>query len=73
MIDDTAVASYLGEITTAPYKRAIPGNVGAIKYWMANAHNWTNEGKPERQNNKGLILRSLDEAMNGDPDVHEEN
>lgn len=74
-LDDFIHASYMGEITKEKIKRQFNPNLGAIKYLTANTLGWSSEPRPDRQNNKGAILRMLDDINNGEEhqdDVKEE-
>lgn len=70
MVDDTAVASFQGNISTQKIKRHAPGSPQLIKMWMTNEEGWSSEPKPEAKDNKGLILKMLG-ALTGDEE--EEN
>ncbi len=69
MVDDTVYASYLGEIFTDKIKKHVPANGNMVKYWMANKAGWSTEPKPLKSNNKGLIIKMLDDMANHDDDV----
>jgi hypothetical protein len=65
-IKSTHFASYKGEITTKKcWERHVP-NLGAIKYILANTIGWKNENQNQTVNNKGAILRMIDEIASYD-------
>jgi len=70
-VDDTAVASYLGEITTKSVKKFVPASVTAQKYWLTNAERWSHNPEPDKSNNRGSILGTLDNLMSSDKDEEE--
>ena len=59
-------ASYMGEIETKDIEKHYNPDLGAIRYLMANKLGWTSEPRPESTNNKGAILRMLDDINNGE-------
>lgn len=69
VIEDEHVSNYLGEITKTKYKKAIPANVTAMKYWLTNTIGWGSEPKSEKSNNKGTIIRMLDNMANHEEGV----
>lgn len=66
MVDDTAVASFQGNISTQKIQRHAPGSSQLIKLWMTNQENWASEPRPESKNNKGLILDMLSRLTDDD-------
>lgn len=68
-LDDTYFASYQGDIFTRPYKKKFNPNLGAIRYLFANTLGWQSETKPQAPNNKGAILRMMDEIANHEDGV----
>jgi len=71
-LPDTHFASYMGEIVSQRTTRHFNPNLGAIKYMFANKLGWATEPKPEQSNNKGAILKMLDEINNGEEHKDEE-
>lgn len=66
MVDDTAVASYLGDISTKKIKKSVPASFPAVKHYLANTLGWGSEPRKETANNKGAILQMLDKMANND-------
>ncbi len=63
-VDDTAVASYLGDIYTQRIKKTVLANPNMVRYWLANNLGWGSEPRPEKSNNKGALIAMLDK-LNG--------
>jgi hypothetical protein len=70
---DTHFASYQGEIFTREYDKKFRPHLGAIKYILANTIGWQSETKPTTPNNKGAILRMMDEIANHEDGVGPED
>lgn len=72
-LPDTHFASYQGDIFTKDHKKKFRPHLGAIKYLFSNTVGWQSENKPKTPNNKGAILRMMDEVANHDDDVGPED
>lgn len=70
-LPDMIHASYRGKITTMNVKKKFNPSLNAIKYIFANKLGWSSEPTGKKSNNKGAILKMLDELANGDEDEEE--
>ena len=61
MVKDTVTASYLGQITSKKIKKRQGASERMIEHYLANRAGWSKEPKPEKSNNKGLILKMLED------------
>lgn len=68
-LPDTHFASHQGDIYSREYTKYFNPNLGAIKYIMANTIGWQSESKPIAPNNKGSILRMMDDIANHEDGV----
>lgn len=68
-VRDTHFASYQGDIFSREYDKKFRPHLGAIKYILANTIGWQSENKPQAPNNKGAILRMMDEIANHEDGV----
>jgi hypothetical protein len=68
-VKDTHFASYQGDIYSREYNKRFRPHLGAIKYILANTIGWQSETKPQAPNNKGAILRMMDEIANHEDGV----
>ncbi len=69
-VKDNHFASYQGMTYKTPFDRVHRPNLGAIKYLMSNTIGWQSENKPKTENNKGAILRMMDEIANSEDGVN---
>ena len=68
-VPDTHFASYQGDIYSREYRKHFRPHLGAIKYILANTLGWQSEAKPHVPNNKGAILRMMDDIANHEDGV----
>jgi hypothetical protein len=72
-LPDTHFASYQGNITSVPIKKHFNPDVTALKYMFANKLGWATEPRPERTDNRGVILKMLDDICNGEEDQDQDH
>lgn len=65
-VKDTHFASHQGEIYSREYDKRFRPHLGAIKYLLSNTIGWQSESKPKALNNKGAILRMMDDIAGRD-------
>lgn len=65
-LPDMVHASYMGEITTKKIDKHIDPSITAVKHFLANTLGWSTEPRPANTNNKGAIMRMLDDMNNGE-------
>lgn len=68
-IPETYIGHYQGDIVTKKIRRNFRPHLNAIKYLFANTVGWSSEPRPQASNNKGAILKMLDEMANGEDDI----